>query len=228
MEKGFSFAEICFSFQYIRMIPWLKGSYLFVEIWVMINSVLPLLCMEIIQTVHIPKLVSWIILLYSFTRVLEITVYQINVLLFDPYQSQSYSVKSYRRLVILLLHNYIQVILWFAASYMVLSSNFEIVISKGKMLDTLFFSFITMVSFGSNSLTSIKHTGQLIIFIQAVIGLFMTIVSLARFIGLLPKPNSLDSSETEENLQIHQLTIEIEQLKEKVEQFATVQNKKED
>jgi hypothetical protein len=221
-KKIFHLLRYISIFQYLRMIPRLKGSHLFVEVWVIINSLLPFLCMFLIQKIHISQFLYWSILIYSFIRVLEITVYQINVLLFDPYQTSNYSVKSYRRLVILLLHNYFEVILWFATSYMVLSRLFEVVIPKGTMIDTILFSFVTMVSFGSNSLNSIQNTGQFIIFLQAIIGLFMTIISLARFIGLLPKPNSTDQIENKENKDIEDLSNEIKELKEKIERLESL------
>lgn len=199
------------------MIPGLKGSHLFVEVWVILNLVVSLLCMLMIQSVELSHIVSWFILIYSFTRVLEITVYQVNVMLFDPYQSSQYSVKSYRRLVILLLHNYVEVIFWFATSYMVLSKSFNVIVSQGTVIDSILFSFITMVTFGSNSLLSFQTGGQSIVFIQAIIGLFMTIISLARVIGLLPKPSTQDEKESERNSDIENLKIEIEHLRMKVD-----------
>lgn len=203
-------------FQYVRLIPGVKGSHFFVEVWVLGNLVAALLCMGLLQYDLVPTWAAWFMLVYSFTRILEITVYQVNVLLFDPYQSANYNVKSYRRLVVLLIHNYAEVIFWFATSYMVLANKFGIGISQGSMMDTLLFSFKTMVTFGSSSLVSIEHVAHTIIFVQAIIGLFMTIVSLARFIGLLPKPVSQDSSEHDMDMQLTQLTGEVKHLRKEV------------
>jgi hypothetical protein len=219
-QKIFHYLRYVSVFQYVRMIPGIKGSHAFVEKWVLGNLVVSLLTMVLLQLEVVPHWLAWIILVYSFTRVLEIFVYQVNVLLFDPYLSSNYQVKSYRRSVVLLIHNYIEVVLWYATSYMVLSKNLDIVISKGSMADTLFFSFVTMVTFGSNSLTSFQHFAQAIIFTQAVIGLFMTIVSLARFIGLLPKPGTTDQLEKDVNEQLESLQSEVLALK------ATIQNQK--
>lgn len=213
-KKVFHFLRYISVFEYIRKIPGLKGSHFFVEVWVLINITVPFVLLFLLRELNIPTLVAWIILIYSFTRVMEIIVYQVNVLLFDPYQSNNYSVKSYRRMVILLIHNYLEVVLWFATSYGVMSHYFGVKISNGGYIETLFFSFVNMVTFGSDNLRSFENIGQFVIFSQAIIGLFMTIVSLARFIGLLPKPNSMDQKEQENNL-----VAEIEDLKEKIIQL---------
>ncbi|WP_139125134.1 hypothetical protein [Bacillus solimangrovi] len=178
----------------------------------MFNLIASLSSMIITKSMEVPLWIAFTILLYSFIRILEITVYQVNVLLFDPYQNAGYSVRSYRRLVILLLHNYVEVIFWFATSYMIMSEHLNILISKGTITDTLLFSFLTMVTFGANSMSSIQHIGHLIIFVQAVIGLFMTIITLARFIGLLPRPASQDEKENYGE----SLEKEIQQLKEEI------------
>ncbi|MBM7618522.1 hypothetical protein JOC95_000364 [Bacillus tianshenii] len=203
-------------FQYVRLIPGLRGSHFFVEAWVVGNLAFALVCMVLLQIGVVPSWAAWLMLGYSFTRILEITVYQVNVLLFDPYQSANYHVKSYRRLVVLLIHNYVEVIFWFAVSYMVLSSEIGVVVSQGNMLDTLLFSFVTMVTFGSGSLADFKDVARTIIFVQAIIGLFMTIISLARFIGLLPKPVSQDSSEHDVDLQLDLLRKEVAELRRQV------------
>lgn len=211
------------------MIPNLKGSYLFVEIWVLFNLIISLGSILIIKWFNVPYWIAFSILIYSFIRILELTVYQINVLLFDPYNYNNYSVKSYRRLVILLLHNYVEVIFWFASSYMVLSETFGITVSKGTVTDTLLFSFLTMVTFGANTVANIQHIGHFIIFTQAIIGLFMTIVSLARFVSLLPRPNSQDAQENEkEQLErdILHLKTEISILNNELSQFKLSQRYK--
>lgn len=50
---------------------------------------------------------------YGLLRVFEIIIYQINVLFFHPYKfhkaGNEYKIKSPTRIVILLLHNYVEV-----------------------------------------------------------------------------------------------------------------------
>lgn len=206
-------------FEYIRKIPCFKGSPLFVEVWVLLNLLSSILLLFVIQQFKLPEVIIWIILLYSFTRILEITVYQVNVLLFDPFNTANYSITGYRRMVILLMHNYVEIILWFAVSYMILGEQIGFMGQKDA-LGNLFFSFSTMVTFGADSLKKIKHLVESVVIFQAIIGLFMTIVSLSRFIGTLPKPKSKDETEQEEKLES-----EIKQLRKIIERLERQINK---
>lgn len=218
-ERIFHILRYVSVFEYVRRIKSFRGSYVFVEVWVIGNLIVSLGCIILASNIELPKILAGIVLAYSFIRVLEITVYQVNVLLFDQYKNQTtYEVKGYRRLVILLLHNYIEIIFWFAASYTILSYHLDVFDKQKGIFDTLLFSFITMITFGSNSLKEISSVGHLVIVNQAIVGLFMTMICLARVISLLPKPKTMDNSENEEQL-LHVLTEEIKKLEEKVERL---------
>lgn len=206
-------------FEYVRRIKPFQGSYGFVEAWVVGNLLLSLGGILFAVNTEIPKIVAGIFLAYSFIRVLEITVYQVNILLFDQYKNPAtYEVKGYRRLVILLLHNYVEIIFWFAASYSVLSNTFDLLQQRGTMFDVLLFSFITMITFGSGSIDEVSNIGHIVIFSQAIVGLFMTMICLARFISLLPKPKTKDESEVEEQL-LFELNKEVKKLEEKIDRL---------
>ncbi|MGD8190274.1 hypothetical protein ACQCN2_09860 [Brevibacillus ginsengisoli] len=204
-------------FQYIRLIPKLKQSYLFVEVWVVMNLIIGIVSTLIAYYSALPSIVSWILLIYSFIRVTEIIVYQVNVLLFDPYRNLGFSVRSYRRSVILLIHNYMELIFWFASSYTILSKTLDLGMRFHGVGDIILFSFLTMVTFGSSSVKEIVHIGHAIIFVQAIIGLFMTIVSFARFVGLLPKPASQEIIEKEEEQKHQELKNQISLLQRKID-----------
>lgn len=55
---------------------------------------------------------------YGSLRVFEVIVYQINVVFFDPYRAhkarRQYKVKSIRRIILALFHNYVEIMFWFA------------------------------------------------------------------------------------------------------------------
>jgi hypothetical protein len=54
------------------------------------------------------------LIIYGGVRVVEIVIYQINVLIFDEYRARRsgimYGVRGYRRLILLVPHNYIEII----------------------------------------------------------------------------------------------------------------------
>lgn len=123
------------------------------EVWIIANLFVSIVSIVIVINIELPKVVVGIILYYSFIRFFEITVYQVNVLLFDQYKnSETYKVSSYRRLVILLFHNYFLV----CASYTVLTYTFWVFDQYGNVWDMLLFSFITIIFLGSNSITEIS------------------------------------------------------------------------
>lgn len=213
-------------FEYIRRLKPFRGSSGFVEAWVVGNLLLSFGGIILSTNTELPKLWASLFLAYCFIRIFEITVYQVNVLLFDQYKSPTtYEVKGYRRLVILLLHNYVEIIFWFAASYSILSNTFNAFEHKGTIVDMLLFSFMTMITFGSGEVKEISNIGHLVILNQSVIGLFMTMICLARFIGLLPKPRTMDPSEDEEPL-LHDLTKEVKKLEEKIDAFLQAKHDK--
>ncbi|TFH48406.1 MAG: hypothetical protein E4G89_06345 [Methanothrix sp.] len=53
-------------------------------------------------------------------RIFELVVYQVNVLLFDEWRARrsgrEYSLRGYKWLFVLLLHNYFELVFWFVAS----------------------------------------------------------------------------------------------------------------
>jgi hypothetical protein len=170
-----------------------KVTHDFVDKWVLSNTIFAIIVAIIMP---ITRWTLWIkiILTYGSVRIFEIIIYQINVLLFDPYRAhkagKSYSIKSPIRTVILLLHNFVEIIAWYAAIYsgIVLIQNGSL---KHSSLFYLMGSAICMTTFDS-SISSELASGtvasivKMIAFLEVETGVIMTVISLARFIGLLP------------------------------------------
>lgn len=173
-----------------------RVTYRFVEIWVLSN-----LIAAIVSSVAVYRGVGTIFLLiiiaYGMLRVFEIIIYQINVLLFHPYRSQlknrAYKIKSPTRIVVLLFHNYAEIIFWYTAIYMALMRL------NGQMIIEPWFYYVklSILCFATFDATLIYEGRYLNIlsnfaFTQLIAGVIMTLVSLARFIGLLPDVESID------------------------------------
>jgi len=187
-------------FQIIRIsIPATRRSYRFVDGWVLGNLLLSIVLLLMCST---PNLRWWetIAIGYGGIRVFEVFIYQINVLLFDEYRArkagETYAVRGFRRIVILLLHNYVEIIFWFALFYRNASCAFD---TSGSTLNSflvsLNFSFVTMTTFGHAAISPTGILGNMLVFIQSVIGLFMALLILARFISLIPTPETMDEFE---------------------------------
>jgi len=180
--------------QIISRLDWKpKSKYLFVDIWVLGHTVLSIVAM-IISRFSDNKILLNVILYYGLLRVFEIFIYQIKVNLIDSYKENA-NVRSYRRVVLALIHNFVEIIFWFTASYLFLITWFDIPNQSTSLIQALYISFVTMTTFGPPNFNINSSPAMIIIMIQSIVGLLMTLVSLARFISLLPRPKSFDSME---------------------------------
>jgi hypothetical protein len=180
-------------------IPSVRASYSFVDAWVLGNLLFSILLLAISSAsgVHWWELPF---VVYGTIRVVEIIIYQANVLLFDEYRAKkagkSYALRSLRRTVILLLHNYTEIIFWFAIIYRNLNWAFQVSgATLNSFSESFNLSFVTMTTFGQTGVSPTGILGSILIFFQSATGLFMALVILARFISLIPEPETLDEFE---------------------------------
>lgn len=190
-EKFFLLLSFLSIFSLIRIFK-KKMTYKFVEIWVIFNTVLSFLSIIIVNKLN-PQMniILWIFISYGILRIFEITIYQINVLLFDPYRSFKngieYKIKSPTRMVILLVHNYFEIVCWFTVILIsILSMNYLLSNSWGYYLRI---NFLCISTFETQFISNAFQTAgklSLFAFYESIIGFIITVISLARFIGLLP------------------------------------------
>ncbi|MOA14808.1 hypothetical protein D3C78_1349300 [compost metagenome] len=169
----------------------------FVDFWVLSHLVLSMVA--VVVAVYSPyPVIGYLFMGYGFLRTFEIVVYQTNVLLFDEYRvvkaGGEYRLEGYRRIVLLLLHNYFEIILWLACTYTVMATDFEHKWQPGTgtVFGGIYSSFITMTSFGDFDLLPKSTMAASVLLFHATVGLFMTLLSLARFISLIPAPKTRD------------------------------------
>jgi hypothetical protein len=180
-----------------KLIPALKRNIVFSDAWVLGHLMLAIGVWGISSIERQTLGVGWL-LIYGGFRIFEVFIYQVNVLLFDHYRAgkngTKYAVRGFLRLIILLLHNYVEFIFWFAAIYL----NFDWVFRGGNAMtsfESLNFSFVTMTTFGHSQFLATATWGHIVQFGQSIIGLFMALVIIARFIALIPSPETLDELE---------------------------------
>lgn len=175
-------------------------SAAFVDAWVLGNLLLSIACV-FIAAYEPASVFALIAVIYGTTRVFEVAVYQINVLLFDEYRAykagKDYALIGYRRLVLMLLHNYVEIIFWLATTYIYFSDHYSHKWAAGAKtaFGSIYSSFITMTTFGDFDLMPKSALGAFILLFHATVGLFMTLLSLARFVSLIPQPKSMDAFE---------------------------------
>lgn len=175
-----------------RCIPRLKEKG-FVDIWVGGNLLLSIFCFTVIP-------LNYILLVYGCYRMYEMIIVQINLLLFDQFRAEQekgeYAIEDVRRTVLLLMHNYLEIIFWFALIYQKFHYLFETKnVSPDSVLGSLYFSLVTITTLGYGDITPKSQWGTLIVIIEILIGIFMALLLLARFVALLPKPDSRKDKE---------------------------------
>jgi hypothetical protein len=194
---------ISFFWLLCRAIPWLrdeKRSYAVVEIWVVANAALAL-CVAVLATASVASTLVTILLVYGGLRVFEIVVTQGNVLLFDEWRERragrSYSLRSYRRILILLLHNYAEVMFWFMAALVAFNRWSWLVLDDASFSATFRAALLSLVAFSTEGVRPLGHYTAVFLALQSLVGVFMTVLTLARFLSLMPTPATQEPTERE-------------------------------
>lgn len=172
------------------IVPWNKEKPfvfrpIFPEIWLLLNLLLGLLSIIFWNKINC-NLIKRILTIYAFLRIFEIFVYQVNVMFFDPLKNkgQGYYINSAVRTVIMLILNLVEYILFFTIIYLQFGEAQTVSSAIGNS-----FNIIT----GLTSPTEIKQSSWITIgYIEAIIGIFMNIICIARFMSLLPMIETRD------------------------------------
>ena len=164
-------------------------SYAFSDLWAILHLALGLAGCSIVAHTSLIWL-RWIFVIYAVLRTFEIFVYQINVLLFDPIKvgRANYRIKSATRMILLLLCNIIEYILWFSIIYLFVFSNSGSSVNAIQMIHESFL----IISNNARPEEMPNSFVAAIGYVEFVLGMFMNILCLARFISLLPAVQQVD------------------------------------
>ncbi|MCH7320653.1 hypothetical protein LZ480_02030 [Solibacillus sp. MA9] len=163
----------------------------FIDFWILLNMFIAFGFIFISDNDNINNIVKYLFVIYGSSRIFEILIYQLNVMLVHPYKGEVYSLNSYRRMTIALIHNFFEIVFWFAGTY--LTFQFIQGITPG---DAIYHSFTHMVTY-SLDIDKGKWSSIALVVLQsqALMGVFMTVISLSRFISLFPQPKSMNELE---------------------------------
>lgn len=158
---------------------------IFSEIWLLSNLLFGIIGIILWKNINC-NVLKWIYAIYAFERILEIFVYQVNVMFFDPLKDhgKGYYINSAIRTIIMVILNLVEYIIYFTIIYLQFgrTENVSDAIRSS-------FNIITGLEL------SLKGKGSLwmtIGYIEAVIGIFMNIICIARFMSLLPVVETKD------------------------------------
>lgn len=119
-------------------------------------------------------------------RLLEIVINALHVTIFYGVVDKK-EIASYRRIAILLMFNFIELVFWFAFIYAWISSQFT-KFEFSVPLSLLSYSFSTATGVGSPLVAANSSCSIAISLVESGLGLFMIVAVLARFVSYLPRP----------------------------------------
>lgn len=182
--------------KWLRHVPAIRGNDAFTDSWVLGNLSLGFLAL-IYASLKVNSCLSYVLLSWGALRIFETVVYQVNLILFDTFQSGLRAHRSYRRLLILALHNYFEVLVWFAVAYRTFSSQFKPNggVDVSSLIGSLYYSLVTLSTVGYGDITPVGTGGTVLVVAEILVGLFLTLLILARLVAFLPAPQTLDTAE---------------------------------
>lgn len=145
--------------------------------------------------------------LFAAYSLFDVIIIQVNVLLFDPYFHRKaflagkvpkpYALRGRYRLLLALLANFLEIGFWYTAAYLYLSDAGQLSVeafdANGLAALPLMFQecMRALITFDVSSFESEQGTLAFnLVIIQSFVGMFMTIVMLARVVSLLPTPKA--------------------------------------
>ena len=171
------------------------SEYIFPEIWLVLNMLIAIAARPLLVKTN-SVVLAYILGIWSMLRVFELVVYQINVLFFHrlngyylgtkgsgkaPEQTEEYAIKSATRTVIMLICNMIEYMIQFAVMFQAI----EIITGYTGMAVSFLDSFLLFMNAGD--LAMYKQSPLFYqAYVETMIGVFINIVCLARFINMLP------------------------------------------
>ena len=212
-ENGFIVQTLHFIFYWLERISlfhfirWLArndkdafvNSYMFSEIWTVGNLIFAgFISLNLIKYSNCICL-TYILLIYAIFRILEMLVYQINALFFhrlnskyieiiddkkdkDNIKNDGSQLLSATRTVILLIFNVFEYIIQFSVIFAAIS-----VINGLPVLNIGFIqSFELFMSLADIEVYMQPRWLFVVAYLEVLIGIFMNLLCLARFIGILP------------------------------------------
>lgn len=182
--------------------PRFGPSYAAVELWVLGHLVLSVIFVLGIQYPLFRVSHFWHIVMCAYAGIRVFEIVAVNALVLLDIESsrrapdKPAALGGYRRLLLLVAHNYVEVALWFAFVYAEFSGHFNTTgCNVGESLCAVYFSAITMATVGYGDVAPTDGVGRALVVAQVSVGIFLTVVILARVIANLPQLPSLDPNE---------------------------------
>ena len=197
--KVFGFLRYISPFHVVRCIlPKRLFTYGFVDCWVLLHFFGAIVVWAWIAA-SASRALSVAAVVYGGVRVWELLIYNVNVVFCDAGISADLALRGFRRSMLLGIHNFVEVVFWFAAFYRFLAHaphfDAKVVPVVSTAGGSLYYSVVTSATVGYGDVTPGDPTTRWIVIAQIGVSIFLTLVVLSRFLSLLPKPLSQEPTE---------------------------------
>jgi hypothetical protein len=168
------------------------NSYLFPELWVVVNIVCGLCAYALFSMKCVPQTLGIICAVLAMMRAFEIMVYHMKVLIFDSLNAKiakkDYAIKSTTRMLILLLCNMFEYVLCFSIIYQCAIPTD----ATTECLHSFVLSTSAFFNIDFHGLNILPPAMLVVVRIETILGIFMNLICIARFINMLPNVETLD------------------------------------
>jgi Ion channel len=91
------------------------------------------------------------------------------------------------------LHNYAEVAFWFAVFYRNADWAFDAQTSTlNSFFESFNLSFVSLTTFGQTIVEPTGALGEALLLLEALVGLFMALIVIARFLSFIPAPKTME------------------------------------
>lgn len=166
-----------------------------VDLWVILNGIASVVALSCAIHLSSSSPVLVIFKWYAIVRITEMVAYQLRVNFVDPYEGSEHTVRSFRRITLLVLHNYLEFIVWFASLYVIWRNEFSSPAVLTTWIGAIYCSVGTMTTLGAGNLVPATDKARLLVTTHVGVAIFWTLLIISHFVGFLPRPRSLDERE---------------------------------
>jgi hypothetical protein len=165
-----------------------KHYHVFVDCYLLAHLTIAVLCFSVLPAGRF-NLVTVLLLAYGAWRCFELIVLHVNQVLFDEYRVLRDGLPvddlNYRRLVLSIIHNYVELLFWFAFFYRQLAFHFSRQHPLEDPWTALYFSVVTQATVGYGDVTPTDWIGRALVIAQVALGIFLVIAVLARWMSIM-------------------------------------------
>jgi hypothetical protein len=160
-----------------------------IEVWAFAFLALSMLALALAPAAGF---IGALFLVVAIIRLLEIVINAIHVTIFYGIVDKK-EIAGYRRIVVLLIFNFIEFVFWFAYIYGWMTAQFTETASAIR-LSLLSYSFTTATGVGSPPIAAHSNSAIAVSLVESSLGIFMIVAVLARFVSYLPRPPEKNSA----------------------------------